>query len=538
MAKLVVLSWDNQHLRMVDARASKLSATPNGVACFSLNCTEGQSASVAARAILEKQGLARTDAIVVLDRAAVELRTLTVPNVPDAELADIVRFQAVRQFSNLTDDWAVDFVKLSQDQDHGVEVLAAAISPQALAQVKAALDGAKIKTLKIMLRPFATAALVAPMLGENEIVAVVEPVGEEVDITILQDRNLVATRSAKIRAGEEEVIGVVQELRRTIAVAGQQIGQRKVQRIIILSRHDRSKWGARIQSELGLTAQVIDPFEIGATNKQLKGAQGIEQDGFASLLGALVSLSSTHASQIDFINPRRRAENKGSKQRLYVYSALAAALAILVAVGAYLPLRNLDSKIAQLREQVTSEAPNSKKAQETINEIKEIDDWVAKNINWLDELHYLSNKLPPANEFIVDQKLQFNYVPADKQGYVSTHFRYGKEMETKDLIPKLREGGRIPNLTEFSSGGGNSSYSSGAKFAIKVPLNTAAQDRLIQSAAPTKSTETPAGDKDVPVKEAAPDAKESPSKTEVTATEKQSETHATDSTANKSDKGT
>ena len=90
---------------------------------------------VLARALAE-QGVARSEALVAVGRANIELRFLSTPPVPEEELPDVVRFQAVRQFTTLGDDWPLDFVPLGPNADGGMNVLAAAIAPDLLEQIR------------------------------------------------------------------------------------------------------------------------------------------------------------------------------------------------------------------------------------------------------------------------------------------------------------------------------------------------------------------------------------------------------------------
>ena len=71
---------------------------------------------------------ARAEAIAVVDRTGVEVRSLTVPQSPDDELPEIVRFQALQQFSTLSDDWPLDFQPISSPEETACMVLAAASS--------------------------------------------------------------------------------------------------------------------------------------------------------------------------------------------------------------------------------------------------------------------------------------------------------------------------------------------------------------------------------------------------------------------------
>ena len=59
---------------------------------------------------LQRRGLAKAEAIVLIGRAAVELKQLQLPPAPDDELPDMVRFLAQREFHALAAGVAARFL--------------------------------------------------------------------------------------------------------------------------------------------------------------------------------------------------------------------------------------------------------------------------------------------------------------------------------------------------------------------------------------------------------------------------------------------
>src|SRR4029078_2109697 len=107
---------------------------------------------VLAKALAE-HGLARSEAMVAVGRANIEVRFLATPPVPEDELREVVRFQAMRQFTTLGDDWPLDFVPLGPNADGGMNVLAAAIAPELLKQIQKDCTTVGITIGKLLLRP-------------------------------------------------------------------------------------------------------------------------------------------------------------------------------------------------------------------------------------------------------------------------------------------------------------------------------------------------------------------------------------------------
>ncbi|MCH7729343.1 MAG: hypothetical protein IH991_23130 [Planctomycetes bacterium] len=134
MSKLLALEWDGREARVavghntgdglvVDQAFSVDLGPSNAGETFSdATITERIASALAERRV------GRCQTLVAVGRASIELRDFTVPSAPDDEMPAIVRFQALREFTALDDDWALDYIPLGT-QAEGVNVLAAAISP-------------------------------------------------------------------------------------------------------------------------------------------------------------------------------------------------------------------------------------------------------------------------------------------------------------------------------------------------------------------------------------------------------------------------
>src|SRR4051794_24597364 len=160
MSRFVGLEWDAKEARVVIGRKRTSGVAVDHALVVPLpQREEGTTAepdvgSVLARALAD-QGVARSEALVAVGRASIELRFLSTPPVPEDELPDVVRFQAMRQFTTLGDNWPLDFVPLGPNADGGMNVLAAAISPELLEQIRKDCSVAGITVSRLVLRPFA-----------------------------------------------------------------------------------------------------------------------------------------------------------------------------------------------------------------------------------------------------------------------------------------------------------------------------------------------------------------------------------------------
>jgi hypothetical protein len=132
-----------------------------------------------------------------------------------------VRFQALRQFTTLGDDWPLDFVPLAPNADGGMNVLAAAIAPELVEHIRKACTGAGVHVSRLVLRPFAAAALLQDQLGDGKCRMIVDLVQDEADLTVLIGPQVIFPRTVRLPAvSEAEILArVLGEGRRTIIAA-------------------------------------------------------------------------------------------------------------------------------------------------------------------------------------------------------------------------------------------------------------------------------------------------------------------------------
>ena len=62
------------------------------------------------RKAISERGLEKTETLVAIGRGKAELRELTLPPVPEDELPDMVRFQAIRSFASSGESATVDYL--------------------------------------------------------------------------------------------------------------------------------------------------------------------------------------------------------------------------------------------------------------------------------------------------------------------------------------------------------------------------------------------------------------------------------------------
>lgn len=455
MAKIIAIEWDRKELRLLagsrrgtqihveNAVAVAMPATAEGDNTTQVNATEaiGQA--------LNKLRLAKGEAVLSVGRAHVELRTLQLPKVDADDLPDMVRFQALKQFAGLTESTPIDYVVLPENassSEDNLSILAVALNQAAQKEMQKQAADAGLEIQKVVLRPFAVAHLLSLADGElsKQNLLMVDILGDEADLTIVEKGCVVFIRSVKLPSTDESVVGqwLVGEMRRTLmAAAGQRNGLKVDQVVVWAQQSVADSLSDRAAAQLQLPIQVIDPFnKVKMDDEAKKSLQDSGKSRFTPLLGVLIAEAAGTKHDIDFMNPKRRPPKEKPIAR-YVLMATAAASVVLG--GFYLYFSShwaLDAEIAALSAQSKDMDDMVQVAQQNTRRWKSVESFIDKEVNWLDEMERISNELPPASEVIIRDA---NFALNNRGANLATISANGLTKD-KDTHKKIEEKLRLP----------------------------------------------------------------------------------------------
>lgn len=477
MSRLIALEWDAKEARVAIGR----KRGGGGVAieqAFTVPLPqreEGSTAEPDVGAVLGKalaeHGAARVDAMVAVGRANIELRFLSTPPVPEDELPDIVRFQAVRQFTTLGDDWPLDFVPLGPNADGGMNVLAAAIAPDLLAQIKKDCTAANITLNKLVLRPFAAASLLKTAADDGKCRMIVDLLRDEADLTVLIGTQVIFPRTVRLpTVTEAEVLArtLLAEGRRTMIAAQNQLGGRRVEEVVIFGdgqHHATLK--QMLEKELQLEVRLVDPFEH-VEWSDAKAKKPEYPGTFAPLLGMLQAEAAGTAAVVDFLHPRKKPPAPNQRRRYLSIGAGIAAVVLLAFGIMQWRLWVLDSELDALR---TTRAKQDKMAKESDKPIKDavqLDAFLAGDVAWLDELATLSAKLPPPEEAVVSE-VTAQMMPKGGGGFI----KFVGHSDTSKRIAQIEENLRDKLHTATGKGMGQDTERESLQWAFDETMTIA-----------------------------------------------------------------
>ncbi len=330
-----------------------------------------------------------------------ELRELQLPPVPDEELPDMVRFQAIRSFASAGDSATVDFL-VTERKDSGVELIAAAIGPPKLNEIRKTCEACGITARRVSLRPLAasTLYLTRPKASDEGTIVLIDLLAGDAEIVVAKQGRVTFVRTVRMPTeSAARPRALAGELKRSLAACGVSGAPEK---IVLWGRdsvhiEDRSMLAEAAKCPV----DVLNPFELVDLEPKLRDELPEHVGRLAPLVG-LLHADETHADRlIDFLNPRKRIEEEPNRLRTAAMVGVPALLAIIGGYMLYRNLGNMDAEITELKTANAAMKPAVDAAAASITRTETVDQFLDGDVNWLDEIRRLAVAVPPADKLIV-----------------------------------------------------------------------------------------------------------------------------------------
>jgi hypothetical protein len=329
MANLIGLEWDDREARVVagTSRGGSLVVEHAFSISWPAPAEGGKPTAPPAAEIgrrladeLTSRRIPRGEAIVAVSRTVIELKPMTLPPAPDEELPDMVRLQSQREFTTLHEGSPIDYIPLSGSATEPRNVLAAAISPELIKQVRQVCDGAGLKLVRLTLRPCGAAALLNRAHPKAERVRLlVDLMWDDADLTVLVGDQVTYLRTVRLPVDAttgDVARPLVSEIRRTMAAAQNQLGAQRVEAVYFCGDQRQSAAAEALGKSLEQPVRAFDPFQGLELGGALRSGGIVEASRFAPLLGTLSEEAAGARPAIDFLHPRRRPAQKTRTQRV------------------------------------------------------------------------------------------------------------------------------------------------------------------------------------------------------------------------------
>ncbi len=505
MPDLIALEWNHHRVRIVACTVRGRTCRIDHLQTIHLEEDGGDglpnSSVVGAKIgeVLHACKAGKAAALVAVSRAQTELRLLSVPPAPDDELPDMVRFQALQQFTSLDEGCPLDFVLTGESPGGAKQVLTAAIPSRLMRHIQDTVEQAGASLRGVILRPCGTVSLVGRhlRLDHDEVQLFVEAHGDEAELTAFSNRSALLARTVRLPKIAEygpSHTALVNEVRRTLMAARTQLGGRQVTGIVLCGLRDETALTA--MEQLGLPVQTFNPFsDLPDLNVSSAAKRDMPADSehFAPLLGILLDEASESKHQIDFFRPHRRAE-PADRRKIWSATALAVACFVLVFGGLFWwQVSSLQQKTAAARRQTLDLDKLVEVARRQQQLLDEINAWFADSPNWLIELRDLSARLPAADKLRLEQ-LQAD-LASDRGGTLLIKGRVDDSATVADLESRLRDPRHGVQGIDRERMGGDPDYPWHFSERVRVeplankPAATAPEGAATRSAAPAGNSE-------------------------------------------------
>lgn len=391
-------------------------------------------------------------AVLLLPRGEIEVHSLRLPPATEEEVPELVvnliQQQVEENFAGVH-----DFVVSQQHDDDGRDVLTFTVSEERLQIWQQGFKQHGFKLEAICFGGLGAVSLlnqIAQRPAKTSIV--VTTTDQDTDLAVVEDERPTMFRTIP-RATSAETF-VIDQLAADIqrALALKEHSENEESRVYLIGTKDPEQSAAakRLNEQTGLPVSLVNPFDQLAGDVQQ--AVSIKRPSrFANLIGTACAWNQ-QALLTNLLAPKKPPQAPSLWSRYGFWVSVAACL---LAFGGYL----LWEQTVEANQEIEAERV---KLQRLIQPVKKsqtkqaivgaVNRWKANDINWLDELWYLSEKLPPAEDITIGN-LTMN-APAGQLGQINmpvviseSELRATLEEAINDARHSITNG-RLTNVTQ------------------------------------------------------------------------------------------
>jgi hypothetical protein len=320
----------------------------------------------------------------------------------------------------------------------------------------------------IVLRPCATAALwrQSGSAAPNRSTLLIELDDNEASQTVVFQGEPVFMRSPKISRPQDVSVPdfaarILAELKRTrIAVRNEVEGIDVNEVVLCGSGAMFESLAEQLTKGLDMPVRLFDPMK-GFT---IKAKEANER--YAAHIGAIQQIVRREPFQIDFCNPKKRAEN--TSKRTLIAGIAAAVLVAIVGLFGYVfyTQATLQEENRLLQVQFNNLERDTRAVVYQRGQLDDIDSWLSDGVNWFEQLAWLSQSALPAPQMMI-RDLNFS---TNQQGVSTIGFVALIEHPSlvSPMVENLRDSGNTPTLGTTGVEPGVSRYNHRGAMTIRL----------------------------------------------------------------------
>jgi hypothetical protein len=460
MPRILAIDWDRREVRGLLVSSGATGTSVAGAWAASLTTTDpnglsGKQIGARLAAAMSGQVTGKVTTLVAVSRDNVQMQLLSLPPAPADELPEMVRFQAERDFTTLGSEAVLDYIPIAGDAQTPHQVLAVALNATGVNEARELCESLGTEPNRIPLRAIAPASLVyrAGLIDAEHIALIVNPLVDEADLTVQAGDKVVLMRTVRLpdlSHPESRQRALMGEIRRTMTAVRQQLADRKVEQVIICG--DASGFEASNAMSDDLEVPVT-AFDVVTQAPSGLTSQGVPADGlarFAAVLGMALNEADRRAPIVDFANIRRKAERRPFG-RVHVLAATAAVIGLLwLGAAAWRQLADKSDQLAEIEAEIASLETQVETFEEKTVDAAAIEDWLATDVNWLDEIEQFARRVRPQplddKNYKVDSDIVITQVTMTRPpgnnavgGQLDLQAKAKSDAAVRDLEQRLRD---------------------------------------------------------------------------------------------------
>ncbi|MDR1960130.1 MAG: hypothetical protein LBQ54_13985 [Planctomycetaceae bacterium] len=357
--------------------------------------------------------MGKTDTVVVLSRSAIELRPLTFPPVPDDEIPEMAKFIAGKEFSEFDTATPFDVFFLPEIEKGKKTVLGATLSKAKLTEITEICTFAGLNLKRIVVAPFETAALFTKnerfSIGTTSLL--MEFSGKTVTFSVLYQGYPVFVRSVIFSDDFQEKLGkknpdwsgdLFPEIKKTLFSGTQIAAVQKIDKIVLSGESSvYQQMADSISQFTQLPVDVVDFWENIARSGEIKKQLPPFSEVFVPLVAGIFSPNANKPSPLDFVSPKRKKES-GQQRQLIAAAIMFLFLLFTALIGyGYFRRTNLEQEVGTLQSKVATLENTVAMKEQKRNQAEAVANWKKNQILWLQELAWLSEKIPASEDTLL-----------------------------------------------------------------------------------------------------------------------------------------
>lgn len=360
----------------------------------------------------------RQSVTVVFPRQLVTVHRIEIPQVPDSEIADIVRLQATMRLTVPVDSVCLDFTPLpvvagSETRD----VLMVTVPNEQVDLARRTVSDAGLQLSEVRVSAFCiaqaaeAAGLLSPAADASRVDIVALMRGDFIELTFTRGSAVVFSHSGSSWSSPDAIERALRaELNRARMSAAESLGTHQIGRLILIGTDETTRAVSdAISNRLdGAQVERVNPERRLVTGSFPEGTPATD---LVTVAGAMFSGGQTSVAAVDLINPRRAPEKKDYRRARTLGATLAGVLVLAgIQFWRQSRLSALEADEAALLEANGEISIELKAAEAELQQAAAIGDWVRRDFDWLEHILQLKALLPGNDRMYLDTA-SFNIVP-------------------------------------------------------------------------------------------------------------------------------